>query len=266
MPFESGPEETKRGAPRYLVAYCSIMTLLLAFFIILQAFAPEQSEGLFQAGQGSFVRAIRTFGLGGIFERMGSRRLEGRGGPRYRAPEGQETPPRLRRIDPELEDAQMALEALEDQFDVQEPREATGYRVELSTPCTYGPDKDRLTPQEEQFIEALAPRLQRVLLARGFVIRVGAALRPGPGDPLAQTTAALDAAARVRESLIAAMDPRVHEMARARTYTFCRREAAPSASPEAESGQLTIDILLTKPYAQALREEGVDQSGENSTS
>jgi hypothetical protein len=40
-----------------------MITLLLAFFVLLQAFAQEQSPELFNQGQGSFKSAIQEFGL-----------------------------------------------------------------------------------------------------------------------------------------------------------------------------------------------------------
>jgi hypothetical protein len=247
-----------------LVAYCSIMTLLLAFFIILQAFAPQQTGALFYAGQGSFIRALKTFGLGGVLDRVGGRAMNSAAGPRYLAPEGPSEPPRLRRIDPEIEEAQRALQTLEDQFDVREPKQATGYRVELSTPCTYGPGKTELTAEEQQFLKELAPRLQRVLLARGFVIRIGATLGPAQTGDVEQTRAALEAAGQVRQDLIASMSEAVRPVAARRTYSFCCRDSSDSDRPASEAGQLKIDVILTKPYVRELRGERTN-GGEEST-
>lgn len=242
-----------------MVAYCSIMTLLLAFFIILQAFAPTQDEGLYKAGQGSFIRALKTFGLGGLWEPEGGGMLPGQVGPRYRAPEGPEEPPDTRRIDPELEEAQHALQELEDQFDLRELREATGYRVELSSPCSYGPGKMTLTAREEEFLAELAPRLEPVVLARAFVIRIGAALPFLDRDEAERTRSALAAANQVRSKLIEEMSPASREVAARRIYSFFRWESAETGRAEAQAGQLTIDILLTKPYLHGLGHRGAGE-------
>jgi len=43
------------------------MTALLAFFIVLNSLAEEQSGANLYVGTGSFVRALETFGLPGMF-------------------------------------------------------------------------------------------------------------------------------------------------------------------------------------------------------
>ncbi len=249
-----------------MMAYCSIMTLLLAFFIILQAFAPVQHKGLFYAGKGSFVRALETFGLGGIWDRAGGRVAPGAVGPRYRSAEGQDDPSILRRIDAEREDAQRALEALEDQFDVQEPRYGVGWLVTLPTPFSYLDAEEEFGPEQEKFCQELAPRLQPLILARGFVIRIGAVLRGSDREELEQTRRALAAAQRVRQKLVDQMSPIVREAAATRFYSFCRRELPENGHVGPPATQLRVDIMLTKPYVRAFREQGAAESETSETS
>ena len=59
-------EEKKAGAPAYIVSYSDIVTNLLAFFILLQVFASHQDPELFNAGRGSFIRALDGFGIPGL--------------------------------------------------------------------------------------------------------------------------------------------------------------------------------------------------------
>jgi len=59
---QPGAEE-KRGAPAWLISFTDMITLLLSFFILLQAFAKVRDPELFYAGQGGFQRAISRLGL-----------------------------------------------------------------------------------------------------------------------------------------------------------------------------------------------------------
>lgn len=56
-------EEELDSVPCWIVSFSDMVTLLLAFFVLLQAFAKEQHEELFFAGQGSFKRAISGLGI-----------------------------------------------------------------------------------------------------------------------------------------------------------------------------------------------------------
>ncbi|HUT02218.1 MAG TPA: flagellar motor protein MotB [Phycisphaerae bacterium] len=50
-------------APTWIVSFSDMVTLLLAFFVLLQSFARVQDPELFFVGQGSFKRAIAGMGL-----------------------------------------------------------------------------------------------------------------------------------------------------------------------------------------------------------
>jgi hypothetical protein len=239
-----------------MTAYCAIMTLLLAFFIILQAFATVREEGMFYAGRGSFVRALETFGLGGVWERAGGRLPEGQIGPRYRAPEGQDEPSGLRRIDAEREEAQRALRQLEKEFDVREPRRGTGWRVTLPTPFSYMSWPEEFTAEHEAFCEQLAQRLEPLIVARGFVIRIGAIVRGRAEQEAELSLQALRAARSVRGKLMAHMAPPVQARAATRVYSFCRRAVAENGEARLPVTQLRVDIMLTKPYVEQFNEEG----------
>jgi hypothetical protein len=228
------------------------MTLLLAFFIIMQAFASEQEEGLFYAGRGSFIRALKTFGLGGILDRAGGGLIQDARAPRYRTDEGGEEPPRLRRIDPEMESAQQALAALEEQYDTAEPDKGVGYRVELSAPRSRHGRSGDLTEEERRFFRELGPRVERVLLARGFVVRITTVPAGSGARPEQRLRASLEAAEQVRTEMMQTMGAAGRALARRRIYSFVQC----GARRPGEEGQIKVDILLTKPYLRELREEG----------
>lgn len=51
----------------YLVSFGDTMTALLAFFIVLNSLAEEQTGANLHAGTGSFVAALNSFGVPGLF-------------------------------------------------------------------------------------------------------------------------------------------------------------------------------------------------------
>ncbi|MBS3734255.1 MAG: OmpA family protein [Phycisphaerae bacterium] len=56
-------EDEQQGPPGWIVSFSDMVTLLLAFFVLLQSFATIQEEELFYVGQGSFRRAVSGFGI-----------------------------------------------------------------------------------------------------------------------------------------------------------------------------------------------------------
>jgi outer membrane protein OmpA-like peptidoglycan-associated protein len=57
------PEEKPEMVALWVISFTDMVTLMLAFFVMLQTLAKEKSGVLFKAGQGSFIRAIDGFGI-----------------------------------------------------------------------------------------------------------------------------------------------------------------------------------------------------------
>ncbi len=63
---KKGGDAGSSSEEAYLIAFGSTMTILLALFIVLSTLSQSQEAG-FRKGTGSFVRALNTFGLAGLF-------------------------------------------------------------------------------------------------------------------------------------------------------------------------------------------------------
>jgi hypothetical protein len=225
------------------------MTLLLAFFIIMQAFAESQDEGLFYAGQGSFIRAIETFGLGGVWPTMRTGLPGTAIGPRYTTAEGTKSVHRLRRIDPELENAQQALQTLRDQFYTRTPTDAEPWTVIFTTQASYGAGRLTLAPEDEEMLAEFARRLKgavRTLLGQWCMVRIGAVIYCTEEEEPEHARAALDAVREVKTRLLDAMPPSLRRKASPRFYTFCRRSPPESRPDKLVAGQLAVAVMLTK--------------------
>lgn len=78
----------------YLLSFGDTMTALLAFFIVLNSLAEEQTGANLYEGTGSFVRALESFGLPGLFS--GNRSDQAfqfqQSSPHYLAPSEVESP------------------------------------------------------------------------------------------------------------------------------------------------------------------------------
>jgi len=92
VPAERKKSESSGPSKAYLVSFGDTMTTLLAFFIVLVSLAEEQTGANLHAGTGSFVRAVQSFGLPGIFSEKKSKLATqfSAGGPKYQLEEADE--------------------------------------------------------------------------------------------------------------------------------------------------------------------------------
>ncbi len=116
----------------YLISFGDTMTAMLAFFIVLNTLAKEQTGANLHAGTGSFVTAINSMGLPGLFAGDTSKRVHQMqdASPKYVVNDSDQTSEgagegpdeednQLRVLDRDAENMQRVIVELEQQFDVQ---------------------------------------------------------------------------------------------------------------------------------------------------
>ena len=211
----------KKDAPKFMVLYCSIMILLLAFFIILQAFAPKQEVGLFHVGQGSFVRALKTFGLGRVMGHYKRGRTRGSLWPHYYKDASPRARDGIRSRDPELDRARAAMSSLKDQMN-QSENLGEGEATLLATSYSQQQSTESLRENDVEFLKALATRAMPVLLRRGCIVSFGGFYRAGKGDEAEAAREALALAEKAGSRVFEHLPVELKEKARQSTYTFCR--------------------------------------------
>jgi len=86
-------DETRAGAPAWIVTFSDMITLLLTFFVMLISMADTQvDKHKFMEGRNSFRRAIADFGLSGFLISKSSRSQFEYPKPKYNIDEGNDQP------------------------------------------------------------------------------------------------------------------------------------------------------------------------------
>jgi len=147
--------EQKSGAPAYIVSFSDMMTLLLAFFILLQIFASTRDPELFSQGRGSFVRALESFGMPGILlGREHRTALQGKR-PSYFVEGPQDGVPTERVVDAEADRIAQMLDQLRKSSKVDplvdEPRKP----LVFVTPIRFARGKSKLSKKDRSYLTDL---------------------------------------------------------------------------------------------------------------
>jgi len=148
-------EEKKKGAPAYIISYSDIVTNLLAFFILLQVFASHRDPELFNAGRGSFIRALDGFGIPGLIFGSEQRVDMEADSASYivDGPEsGKET---VRTKDAEAQRIAEMLERINQSFKAEEVGEGRGAPVVLATPLRFRRGEAVLDERGEAYLRGL---------------------------------------------------------------------------------------------------------------
>ncbi len=149
-------QDEGRSVPAWIVSFSDMVTLLLAFFVLLQSFAHVQDPELFFVGQGSFKSAIAGMGLPSWL--LGREDKPEREHTNVKHPMDEGTPgePGARNIDPDGEKIRKMFADLKKELDtsasdlVQET-----IRVE-PTPIRFGGPECRLDDSAREYLQRFA--------------------------------------------------------------------------------------------------------------
>jgi flagellar motor protein MotB len=158
----------------YLISFGDTMTALLAFFIVLNSLANEQTGADLHAGTGSFITALKSFGLSGTFLDDTSQRafqakvpnaiynvIDSQDGPPDENPRGPDKEEnRLRVIDRDKEQFERFLIEMEHLYSVEELPQTQG-RVVYDLFDRLNSQSPLLKAQHQRAMADVVPLLRR---------------------------------------------------------------------------------------------------------
>lgn len=144
-------EESGSGVPGWIVSFSDMITLLLAFFVLLQSFAKPR-QNLMEAGQGSFRRAIQSLGLPAWMRGRSKQRNMDHIRPRNPMEEGKKLPDR-RIIDAEDEKIRAFFERARKELESEtvDPKQAV--RDVIATDVRFTPGSWQLDDAAKEILD-----------------------------------------------------------------------------------------------------------------
>lgn len=154
--FRRKRTEGGNKTPAWIVSFTDMITLLLSFFIMLQALAKEPGPELFFRSQGSFRRAIAGFGIPEwIFGKKARPSFQHRR-PQYPMEEGEGEHTPLRVISEQDEKVRKLFEQLRRLAQAKaSDYEGTPARL-ITTPVRFEPQGAELEPEAKAFLKDFA--------------------------------------------------------------------------------------------------------------
>ena len=154
------PEE-ESGVPGWIVSFSDMVTLLLAFFVLLQTFAHTRDPELFYAGQGSFRRAISGLGLANWFSGTMKKPVSDYRKLKYPTKEKSDTPSPTRPVDVEDDKIRSLFKDLQKDMDVKSSDAAHEAIHVFATPVVFAASNIRLDTEGRDYLKSLIADMKR---------------------------------------------------------------------------------------------------------
>ncbi len=180
------PEQQQDDAPAWIVSFADMITLLLSFFIMLQAFATMQDPELFNVGRESFKRAISGMGIPAL--------LFGKGAPmpfedrktHYTTEEAKQKYPRNRVLDAEAEKIAKTFEKLQNSMETKSSDVTEKLRYRRVTEIRFAPSRQDLDESAKSYLSNLAINLKQNLSRQAGITVYVIGLAPDATDDRAK--------------------------------------------------------------------------------
>ncbi|HUU60300.1 MAG TPA: flagellar motor protein MotB, partial [Phycisphaerae bacterium] len=172
MPRKPREPDSGNSVPTWIVSFSDMVTLLLAFFVLLQSFAHVQDPDLFFVGQGSYRRAISGMGipawLFGRKDRPAQKYIK------IKHPTDEGTPafPKERVIDADAEKLRKVFADLKEQFDTQLADVSQRTLRAEPTPIRFDGPRAELSDEAKAYLRQFATDLRQSAGPAGTLVYV----------------------------------------------------------------------------------------------
>jgi flagellar motor protein MotB len=193
-------EENGEGPPAWIVSFSDMVTLLLAFFVLLQAFSHVQDPELFFVGRDAFKRAVAGLGIPGWL--LGKEENVRQDYLKTRSPteEAEHKIPKNRVLDAQDEDIRQAFDAVEKSMATETSQVADRLVERRAMSLAFAGSAQSLTGGAAKALSDFALTLRQNMRYRAITVHV-IGLSSEPGDAEERLTVSSLRAKAVAEAL-----------------------------------------------------------------
>jgi len=169
---KKGPAKEGQEPPAWIVSFTDMITLLLAFFVLLQTFSSMQDPELFFVGRDAFRRAIAGLGIPGLLLGKQQRPKFVYRKPKHSTEEAEHKIPKNRALDVEDEKIRQAFATMREAMTTESPEITSRLLEKRVPPIDFAPMRSELTAPAKSHLTDYAVDLQQNLQDRRITIHI----------------------------------------------------------------------------------------------